>query len=654
VHYNLSSLFTKIIIKISNDFQIHDIVKISSKLSIILYLYFFDPDIMKSRYSIIFSAIFFAIFFICVLLFIKPELIYHSQLSGFSFDKYSLVEYLAYPGGTTECISLFLFQFNIYPVAGALVYTLLTFLIVFILTMIINYYGSSKLDLLLAYLPAVFIGGLLTNYSFHLVFILILLIMLLFFYAFISIMKRFKSALVRIISFVILSALIYYMSGGLAFLIFSLLAFIYVLTKSEIRSIIVAIAIFVMALALPYLAYRYVFMISLGDAYLKLIPPYYYAKVDFILYGIYFYMPIVLLVKKAVGRVPESSAKTAPQPEKMTPAMLVQYIFLILALILVVHFMFQKDEKYKILVDYYAYNKQWDKLLEVVTHEPSKDRLITFHTNRALYHKGRLCESMFDYPQVWGVDGLFLSRYMVPGELLPTAELYIDLGHVNDAIHWGNEAFVQNEDSPQIIEQLIIANIILGNYKPAQLYINSLRKYLFFRRKACNYDRYIRNGDLPDIDILVKEKRSILPVNDFAVNREQPDHDMIRLLEDNHRNKMAFEYLMAYYLLNNDLGSFIKHINYADNFNYVSVPKSYEEALTLYAFEMQKRGKVMENLRLSKKTLGNFADYLGILKKYEGDRAKAKRELEKKYGNTYWFYIHYISPVTTKKKIIIK
>jgi hypothetical protein len=609
---------------------------------------------MKSRYSIIFSAIFFTIFFICVLIFIKPELIYHNQLTGFSFDKYSLIEYLAYPGGITECISLFLFQFNIYPVAGALVYTLLTFLIVFSLTRIINFYVPSKLDLLLAYLPAVFIGGLLTNYSFHLAFILILLIMLLFFYAFMIILKRFKSAVVRIISFIILSAITYYMSGGLAFLIFSLLAFIYVLTKSEIRSLIVAISIFVVALALPYLAYRYVFMISLENAYLKLIPPYYFSRVDYILYGIYFYIPFILVVKKVVETVQESGDKTGDQPDKVPLTMLLQYVFLTVALILIVHFKFQKDEKYKITVDYYAYNKQWDKLVEVVTKEPAKDRLVSFQTNRALYHKGRLSESMFDYPQVWGVDGLFLGRFILPGELLPTTELYLDLGHVNDAIHWGNEAFVQNEDSPQIIEQLIIANIILDNYQSAQLYVNSLRKYLFFRRKACEYERYIKGGDLPDIDLLVKEKRNILPVNDFVVNRERPDHDMIGLLEDNHRNKMAFEYLMAYYLLDNDLGSFIKRINYADNFNYVSVPKSYEEALTLYAFEMQKRGKVIENLRLSKKTLGNFADYLGILKKYGGDRVKAKSELEKKYGNTYWFYVHYISPVTTKKKIIVK
>ena len=609
---------------------------------------------MKSRYSIIFSAIFFIIFFSCVLLFIRPELIYYSQLSGFSFDKYSLIEYLAYPGGTTECISLFLFQFNIYPVAGALVYTLLTFLIVFILARIINFYGTSKLDLLLAYLPAVLICGLLTNYSFHLVFILILLLMLLFFYAFMGILKRFKNAFVRIISFVILSTLTCYMSGGLAFLIFSLLAFIYLLTKSEIRSIIVAISIFVIALALPYLAYRYVFMISLGNAYLKLIPPYYYSKVDFILYGIYFYIPFVLLVKKVMGIVSESSATTGDQPEKMPVVMLVQYVFLTVALILVVHFKFQKDEKYKIIVDYYAFNKQWDKLLEVVTKEPAKDRLITFNINRALYHKGRLNESMFDYPQIWGVDGLFLSRFILPGELLPTTELCLDMGHVNEAIHWGNEAFVQNEESPQIIEQLIIANIILGKYKPAQLYINSLRKYLFFRRKAREYELYIKGGDIPDIDILVEEKRNILPVNDFVVNRGRPDYDMIGLLENNQRNKMAFEYLMAYYLLSNDLGSFMKYKNYGDNFNYVSVPKSYEEALILYAYEMQKRGKVMENLRLSKKTLGNFADYLGILKKSGGDRVKAKSELEEKYGNTYWFYVHYISPVTTKKKIILK
>jgi hypothetical protein len=609
---------------------------------------------MKSRHSIIFSAIFFIIFYIYVFFFIKPELVYFNQLSGFTFDKYSLMEYLTYPGGASECMSSFLFQFNFCPAAGALVYTLLVFNIVFILAMIIDFYESSQLDHLLVYLPVIFIGGLLTDYSFQLVFILILLLFLLFFYAFMNILKSFRSTVIRIISFIILSALTYYISGGLVFLVFSLSAFIYVLTKSEVRSIIVAIAIFVVSLVLPYLAYRYVFMISPEDAYFKLIPPYYYSRVNIILFGIYIYVPLILVVKKLVKIMPEPGAKTWDEPEKIPLVMLVQYIFLTLAFILVVHYKFQKDEKYKITVDYYAYNKQWDKLLEVATQEPSKDRLIIFQINRALYHKGILCQSMFDYPQVWGVDGLFLSKYMVSGELLPTAELYIDLGHVNDAIHWGNEAFVQNEHSPQIIEQLIIANIILGNYDPAQLYINSLKKYLFFRRKALDYERYIKSGDLPDFDMFVKEKRDILPLHDFTVNREMPDHDMIRLLEDNHLNKMAFEYLMAYYLLENELGSFMKYKSYADNLNYANIPKTYEEALIMYAYEMQRRGKIVKNLMLSKKTLDNFADYLSILKNFGGDRDKAKKELKNKYGNTYWFYVNYISPVTTKKKIIIK
>ncbi len=609
---------------------------------------------MKSKYSNIFSIFFFLIFFLYILFFIKPELVYHHQLSGFSFDKYSLLEYLAYPGGIAECLSLFLFQFNIYPVAGALVYTLITFLVVFITGKIISSYKPFPLHYILMYLPGILIAGLFTDYSLHLVLILTVLILLLFFYVFTSILKRFKNPFIRIISFVILSGLTYYISGGLAFLIFSLSAFIYILSKTGARSVFFAVTVVVVALAVPYLASRLVFFISFKDAYFKLIPPYYYYEANILLYSIYFYLPYVLLVMIVVGTAPELDTAIAGQPEKMPAVLWAQYIFLVLLFIVVVHFKFQKEQKHNILVDYYAYNKQWDKLLYLVKQKPSEDRLIQFHTNRALYHTGRLSESMFDYPQVWGVDGLFLSRYLIPGVLLPITELYMDLGHINDAVHWGNEAYSQNEDSPQILEQLIISNIIDNNYKSAQLYINSLRKYMFFRKKADEYERYINNEDMPDIDKIVKEKRSIMPVNDFVVNRQLPYRDLISLLGDNKYNKMAFEYLMAYFLLNNDLASFMKFISYAGNFGYRHIPESYEEALILYAYELQKRGKTLGNLKLSRKTLDSFTDYLSILEKYKGDRASAKGELEKKYGNTYWFYIHYVSPVTTKKKIIIK
>ena len=342
------------------------------------------------------------------------------------------------------------------------------------------------------------------------------------------------------------------------------------------------------------------------------------------------------------------------QEKKLKKVLLIQYIILLIAFFAIIHFKLDKEERHKISVDYYSYYKKWDKILEIVRENPSDDRLIQFHTNRALYHTGQLSQSMFEYPQIWGVDGLFLSRYLIPGVLLPITELYIDLGHVNDAIHWGNEAYSQNENSPQILELLVISNIIEDNYKSAELYINSLKKYLFFRKKAGDYEQYINNENIPDISVFVKEKRDIMPLKDFRVDRNLPYLDLIKLLEDNKHNKMAFEYLMAYFLLNNDLASFVKYLGYSINFDYTIMPKVYEEALTLYAFELQKAGRRLSNLRISKNTIDRFSGYITTLEKYKWNIEDAGEELKNKYSNTYWYYIHYVSPVTTGKKIIVK
>ena len=609
---------------------------------------------MKNKVSVIFSLLFFIIFYLYILLLIKPELIYHYQQLGFSFDKYSLKEYLTYPGGIAECVSLFLFQFNINSFTGALLYTLFTFLIIFITGKIINQFKSFYFYYILKYLPGILIAGLLTNYSFLTVFIFTVLLLFLFLYAFIIILSRFNSFFIQIISFIVLSGLTYYISGGLAFLIFSFSSFIYGLSTNKVKSLAFTIVLVITTILIPFVGSKFVFFITTEHAYFKIIPQYYFYEPGVLLYGIYFYLPFILLVTLLIRLIKSGYESEVERAPKLKTVLLVQYIVILLGFFTIIYFKFQKEERHKISVNYYSYNKQWNKILELVNQNPSDDRLIQFHTNRALYHTGQLNQSMFEYPQVWGVDGLFLSRYLVPGVLLPTTELYIDLGHVNDAVHWGNEAFSQNENSPQILELLIISNIIGNKYKSAELYINSFSKYLFFRKKAGEYNRYINNEDIPNINVLVKEKRNIMPVEDFIVNREFPYLDLISLLEDNKHNKMAFEYLMAYFLLNNDLASFVRYFSYSRYFDYVIMPKVYEEALTLYAFELQKIGKRLSNLRISKNTVDRFTAYIVTLERYKGNRENARKELESKFGNTYWYYIHYISPVTTGKKIIIK
>ena len=76
---------------------------------------------MKNRLFHVLSDLFLLVFFLFFLQLVKPDLIYHFQQLGFSSDANFFKQYINYPGGLAEYLSLFLFQFNYKPLAGALV-----------------------------------------------------------------------------------------------------------------------------------------------------------------------------------------------------------------------------------------------------------------------------------------------------------------------------------------------------------------------------------------------------------------------------------------------------------------------------------------------------------------------------------------------------
>jgi len=403
---------------------------------------------------------------------------------------------------------------------------------------------------------------------------------------------------------------------------------------------------------MPWYASQKLFYVTLKDAYLAITPYYFIYKPGILLYCLYLYIPAVVLTDRLFVIILKRKDED-PSPQKNT-GIVMQYLLVIVAGIILCFAVFPKAQKHKLLIDYYSYLGRWEDVLTLAREKPSEDRLVQFHTNRALYHMGKLHEQMFDYPQTMGVDGLFLTRFLMPEILIPTTQLCIDMGFINEAIHWGNEAISQNENSPQILEQLIITNIIATNYQAAQLYINTLKANPFFRKTAVHYEKYINGDKISAIDALVKAKREIMPSLDFVVNRKSPQLDLIHILNSNPGNKMAYEYLEAYFLLKNDIASFVEFFPLGKSFNYEHMPRDFQEALALYVFELRRRGKDLPKLSLSKEVVSDFNNYLSVIQQHNGDLTRAKSELRRTYGNTYWFYVHYVSPVTNKQQLQAK
>jgi hypothetical protein len=125
------------------------------------------------------------------------------------------------------------------------------------------------------------------------------------------------------------------------------------------------------------------------------------------------------------------------------------------------------------------------------------------------------------------------------------------------------------------------------------------------------------------------------------------ERTLLWLLERNGQNRMAFEYLMAWYMLNKQLGKFAQKIEHLRDFGYAEVPTHYEEAALIYVYGTKKPIH-LEGYLSSPQKRRQIEDFTRLINKYGGDKQAASRELSKAFPNTYFYYYIY-SPSGTKK-----
>jgi len=587
---------------------------------------------MNKKIDAITYLIVFLFLFIFLFVAINPQLIFHLQQLGFSLDGRLAKEYLQYPGGITEYFSIFLFQFTVSKFGGALIYALLITGLGFMSNFLVKSEGV-KGCVVVIFLPVIFATLLVTNYGFPLFYLVVVLEMYVLFYLFKLFLELFnKSMAIGISSLVVLLFLAFYVLGGMYFFIFSVSALLYLLIFQPKKYGLSSIVTITIGLLLPLISIQQLFFITLHDAFFK-VKPFNISYIPTVIaYCLIFSLPFFVVLKKVVQLI----FKQFPTLKDFQ--VLLSVVFSI-AMIVVCILSFNKTEKSKLEIDYLAYNGEWEQVLEKADQYKLTDRVTQFHINRALFHLRKLPFEMFNYNQSWGIDGLILTRQFADEMLLPSTQLFIDLSYINEAIHWGNEAISQNEYSPQIIEQLIIANFIANKPEQAQTYIDALKKFPFFKSKA--YELEKKKGDIYNADY--KAKRDLMPVLDFMVNRQLREKDLEYILQDRPQNRMAYEYLMAYYLLNKDLVSFYNYYSIGINFYNGKIPRIYQEALASYAYQLNVMGKEVPSINFDEKVIADFADYMTIIVDCNDNEALAKPKLSEKYKNTYWYYVHFNS-----------
>ena len=204
--------------------------------------------------------------------------------------------------------------------------------------------------------------------------------------------------------------------------------------------------------------------------------------------------------------------------------------------------------------DFMARHQQWNRILETINIEKPNNQIGVTVQNLGLAMHGMLTKHLFDYNQN-GIAGLLPDFGTDAISPLPTSEAFYQLGMITVAqrmVFEAQEAILDFQKSGRCYKRLAQTNLILGNYEVARKYLTALQKTLFYREWA--------NETLPllgDEKAIAKHPeyghlRQMIYKDDFYFGGHVTPDMLENLLASNAGNRLAYEYLVAYYMLTGD------------------------------------------------------------------------------------------------------
>jgi len=619
----------------------------------------------RISFSTIRFVVFFILFYLYVLYRIEPRLIYHGNgivpfpvfFKGMEFFK----GFLDYPGRLIEYVSAFLSQLFYFEHLGPFIITVIAMLLCLLTGKLITIIGGIRVRII-SYLPAILLLMVFNQYLNYLTSILGILISLLFFW-FYALAARFK-VIYRMVLFLILISVLFYTAIN-AYLLFTLLCVIFEIFIKR-KPFICLLYIFSAVLIL-YITSIYFIDLSIIDSYTRILPfrSGYYPDTTTTAWILYFLFPIIAigmplwgmykrkLDKRKVSRRVKGSKSDKTQPDTGVSGgyklnklnFLFKTFVLLIVTVFVTLFTFDENTNIMLRVNYFSNEEIWDKVLEEAKRIPfgHYHPLITHEANKALYYTGRLPYDMFSYTQdiraMFAIGPFNTDRFnFLLAEFPRLGDTCFRLGLLNYAELCAHEALEVIGERPAILKQLFLINVVKGNIRVAKVFLNLLSKDLIYGKEAEHYRRHLAEDTLMTSDDLVQNTRSMILDTDFdtGFNLEI----LFKALLHNKQNRMAFEYLMAYYLLTVQLDKFAQNIYRLNDYNYTGIPRHYEEAINIHT-NMTGKKVDLHGRMPSGESIKRLHKFIPIANYYSNNRSEGIRILSKDFGDSYYFY-HYL------------
>lgn len=505
-------------------------------------------------------------------------LCFQEQYQMFLFDTGYFLERIVLPGGLADYISEFLVQFYYMPVLGGAIIALLLMGIQAAVWGLMKQYGARHdfPGYLLSFLPSIALWCAMGDQNVLLSFVVALFGALVIGW----IHNRFHNRLVKVVFELVSTALVYWFLGPVVFLYAALMIGDTLKNAKQKGNVLSGIGysagILILTVAWILLSTQTlqypVSRLFLGLNYYR------YPGVTFLL--IYIVMALAAFIP-FLGMVhPHSSALQKWQKSKWVMA--VAYIIVLFASVCGIRTSFDELTYEMIDYDFWIRTEQWNKIIEHAEKKPATSPLGVSSVNLALSQTGQLPDRLFEFYQN-GAEGLFpaFSRDMTSP--VSTSEVFYRLGMVNDAERYmfeAQEAIPNFRKSARLTRRIAECEIINGNYEVAAKLLRRLQKTIFYSNWANQTMALLGNEKaINRHPIYGKLRKYREKKQDFLFSDREMDQMLGLLFLNDKSNKMAYEYLMCYVLLQRDFNKFMQYYPLGRFVGYDHIPRSFQEIL---------------------------------------------------------------------------
>jgi hypothetical protein len=543
---------------------------------------------------------------------------FQEQAQLFQFSENYFLRYLHQPAGITGYLTAFLIQFFHYPFVGACIYTAVFFSLFKIFQTVLKRFSLFENSVFPSAVPFLILLPASAHLQFDFACQTSLLPALAGFLALTEVAKN-KFYYIYI---PVLTVIIYIFSGGNMFL--STLLFLFYSLASKPATIKACLPAIAVSIIVPLYFAHQVYLIPVKEIFLRYTP--FAAAQPHELFRFHLVSWLSLLLIPFLGII---FNKIRLRMHYYMYFSIDTVLSLIVAVIILKNYNPNMENTLKMISN--AENRQWDEIIIDRNNMPA-GAFTCFYTNLALQRKGELGDKMFHYDQI-GVPGLFLDKEDLISSYM-MSDVFYQMGIINEARRYAFESMMNfsgiKETNILNMKRFISCAIIQKDKPLVAKYRSILNKTLFYRRYT-----------LPDSVPEVQASTTGDAVNVFGTDL------LISVLQANPHNKMAFEYLMAYYLLEADYepakACFDK---YYSNFNYTDIPVHYAEFLILYKHVNYLGDDFFEKYPISIDLREKF-EMMDLLlsTKLNSDLISI---LEKRFKKTYWYYIRF--PLIAEQK----